>query len=231
MRKITFILFSVFVAVDAHSAESRYEKRGGTSTRESLLAKVVPAEYGQLHLARAVGPDKAADSAISVLAAVRTKLRAERLKAEYDCDVLDAYAAAWRLCLRSRKESSNTHVREAILEEWNRQLKAEDDEIPLQMAASWTLDVWDRELLSVEFWQLLQTTEKQKTLNAICWLLYSKGDLRDAEALKTKMQFTQDVKLKAIIKNTLSWMTYKHLYASDPSNPGPPSDPPQVKID
>lgn len=230
------ILIGLALSTESSAAQSKSRadnKRGGLVMRETIISSVLPAEFAEFSDARSRHGGKAdVDAALKLLSATQTKLRGERSKPRYDYDVVNAHAAAWKICLQMKANTKDETVRRRILDEWNRNLREESEEIPVQFAAAASSSTWSREFLTDDFWNLLRRSTKRRTIIAVCWILNLKGDDSDLKPLIQKEYSENSAELRGILHSYISSLDFRLKYHGDTTkNPGPAKDPPPLEID
>jgi len=128
------------------------------------------------------------------------------------------YYASWRLCIRMYHNTNDTTVKQMILEHWNHSLKNDDKVVPFQIYAI-SEPLWDKSFLTEDFWKLLQRTIQKKTISAISFIVYQRGDEADMKRLEQKRDSGIDFELQGIIQNAINWMNYR--FRGDKTYPGP----------
>ena len=160
-------------------------KNGGENMSEPSIVTVIPAED-------ALTGDSGLNDARASLALL-AKAREALERSYQEQESISAYCAAWCLCLRIMQNSTDQTVRpfdgfdkltadcaqgrQLIIDEWNKSLQEDSDLTPLQIYA--LSEQWDQRLLTDDFWQLLNKTNKRETVSAICYVLYEHGNAAD----------------------------------------------------
>jgi len=188
---------SLFAAEDAENREQSRDDLGA-----HRITKVLPAEYAAFEKAlvgdNGVGDAKAATRLISQAKKLRANISPslETLRRDHDrmplCeaqvarqrlwDTTEAYRVSWLLCLQIFKISNDAEAKQLILNEWNKSLEEEAEYLPSQLLG--LVAAWDRGLLTNELWGLLEHSEKNKTVSAICCIISEKGNQADLDRLK-----------------------------------------------
>ena len=89
-------------------------------------------------------------------------------------------------------------------------------------------DVWNRDLLTPEFWLLLRKTKDKAVISAISYVLYLYGTKDDAEKLLEKEKALNDSELQEIVQNALNWIRYSR--SGNTNGPGPAAAPPHPQL-
>jgi len=199
--------------------------KGAENMSEPAIAKILPAEYAAYE--QALAGDHGLNDArasIALLSKVKETLGRSLQSHNQEQDSISAYRAAWRLCLRTMRDSKDQAAQKLIVDEWNKSLREDSDATPSQVYA--LSEQWDRKLLTNDFWQLLRQTNKRKTVSAICYVLYERGNAADAAQLMQKRKSGVDVGLQEGIQNTINYMNYR---LSGDTSPGPAAAPPRME--
>ena len=214
------------------TASPAAKQRGGIDTRESIISATLPQEYAEFSREKTSGNARIKiDGLLKLLGESKDHWRSSKARVTYDPRLTDTHVAVWKLLLTARNEITDPASKEQILNQWNENLRNATSEIPMQLVAATLSGAWSRELLSNSFWELLQRTEEPRTLSAICYLLYRKGELQDLPMIVSKRNSVTSVELRSITQKAINWITYKHKYSNNPANPGPAEDPPTIEID
>ena len=219
----------MLVGLCAVAAEKPPGKRGGINTRESIIAQLAPNEYRELNEQRSTDVQNSAAAALKLLHATRENLRAVRAQKDYDYDFVNAHAGAWRICLETRNSLKDPTAKQPILDEWNGSLRVENDEIPIQFAATIFPKAWDKDLFSDEFWRLAERTTNKKTLSAICWLLYTHWPSAELQLLQ-KREESAKPPLVGYIRAAIDQIKFQNQ-PSGSTVPPPASEPPTLQLD
>jgi len=143
---------------------------------EPSIAKVLPEEYAAYEQAL-TGDGGLNDVRVCLALLAKAREALECSVGEYSQEDINAYCAAWRLCLRTMQNSTDPTARKLILDAWNKSLQEDSDLASLQIYA--LCEHWDQKLLTDDFWQLLSQTNKKETVFAICYVLYERGNAAD----------------------------------------------------
>lgn len=194
----------------------------GKTMREPCIAKIFPDDYAayERKLIQSNGTNDA-NAVIELLANVKKTVNHLPYGAAKDQDCIAAYRAAWCLCLRVLQESKDEHAHQLILDKWNDYLREDDEAVPSQIYA--LVKQWDRKLLTDVFWKTLQQTKNKKTVSAIGYALYQKGNMDDLNQLINVEKQTRGCGLP----NAISWLRYR--LSGDMTNPGPAAAPPRME--
>ena len=227
MRTFAFLL--VFVLVLRGSALAAAD--AGTTTVKRITDQVIagqhPLEFTAIN--RALADNKGREAADIALALVaKARVNPERTQGTpAGRDAADStYWAAWRVCLQVRKAVDESDAKKPVLDEWIKRLPNDVDDVKWQLYA--LADVWDRDFLAGEFWQLLHRVENRRALSAICFLLFARGDHADVAFLKEKRKLTSHPQDQSVLDRTIAWLDYKHQ-GRDKGDSVPSSPPPGIE--
>lgn len=223
--QLTVLVGLIFAAGVVALADESVLK-GGEKMKEPSIAKVLPEVYVKYEKALSESNEtNTVRASLELLSKVKGCLRQSPKSTGENQDLIAAYRATWRLCLRAMKDSKDHTVQRLIQDEWNKRLREDDDAAPSQVYA--LSEQWDRKLLTDEFWQLLKQTGKKKTMSAFAYVLYEHGDATDAERLMQKRKSGIDIESQAVIQNAINWMNYR--LSGDKTNPGPAAATPRME--
>jgi hypothetical protein len=185
---------------------------------DAVIEKVLAEDYAVFHVSF-VGDFGTNDARAAIALMKKAKDVADRAGESEDArrDAFEAQRAAWRVCFQVRRNSTDRGVKEIIFGEWEAALTGS---VAAAVAPIYALsEVWDREMLSDNFWSLLQNTKDKKTIAAITYLIYKSGDDSDQEKLVHKRDSLVDPTLRQIIRNEINWREFNKSGAKN--SPGP----------
>ncbi len=140
--------------------------------------------------------------------------------------IADACRASWGIALRTWKNSTDEKARQAIMVEWGRSLERKDRYVPFQICAL-ALE-WDRAFLTEAFWGPLERARRKEAIQAICYVVYAKGNKQDSEKLLSARRTAKNVEIAGILQNALNWIRYRDDPDDPEPNPGPAAGAPGV---
>ena len=205
------------------------EENSITNLNESAVRRILPQQYTafQASLSRTYGIQDVR-AGLVLLGEARAIAGTTSGSDPERREVLDGYVGAWRLCLRLYKGSTNSTARDTILEQWNAGLQASSMDAAAQLYA--LSRIWDRELLTEEFWRLFEVSESRPMVATFAFALYRHGDESDAERIARKRDSLRDPELQGLLQNALNYMNARFRGREDepwiPSLPPSPEWPP-----
>jgi hypothetical protein len=196
-------------------------------TARPIIAKVLPAEY-EVYRKALTGDGGVNDANASLL--LLSKARDASSKSPSGSgqrkEKLNAYHAAWRLCLKLAQKSKDQAARRLVLDEWNKSLSEDGENIPSQLYA--LSRQYEQTFLTDDFWKLFEQTKNRETMSATCYVLYRHGTREDAERLEKRCDsLPKGDPFAGIMVNAINWMRYR--LSGDRTNPGPAHRPPTIE--
>jgi hypothetical protein len=80
-------------------------------------------------------------------------------------------------------------------------------------AVKWRLyaltDVFDRSFVTADFSKRFQTMQNREVLNALCFMLYARGDRTDLAQITERKRTTKDANLLALLNTTATWVEFR----------------------
>lgn len=198
-----------------------------TNWDEPKLEAALPQDYQKFKnaLARDYGLADAS-LCIGIMKQAHTLLQDTPLSATNRGDVIEAYRAAWRLCIRVCSGAKNQDVKSAVLKEWDQSLSGPEQNTVCQIYA--LSEVWDRDFLTDNFWKVFANRVGRPTIAAVAYTLFKHGNQTDASKLTQKRDSNIPVDFKELIQNSLNWMNYR--FRGDSNDPGPSAVAPRMEL-
>jgi hypothetical protein len=191
-------------------AMDEYAKTGDPRRVDPVLTNLFLAEYNAfratlgetslVHAAQTVLVLEARSEELLTNAAAGGPSRSNRLA---------ACRAAWILCLRVERLSTNAVNAEAkriILDAWNRSLRQGTASAAMQVAALAT--IWDPTLATEDLWRLFEAAHDKTTVSAFATLVANRGSAEDWERLRNKVSHEGFNESAGILRHTLEWKAW-----------------------
>lgn len=166
-------------------------------------------------------------SVTNAVASAKSRAEAPAISGDEARRLNSGYQASWELALGVRRLVQTSEAKEVILRKWDSGLKDNGSIVRFQLYALGK--EWDRNLLTQSFWGLFRDTQDEKTLSAICLLLYERGEATDIKALVEKVKSGIPGRLQGIVVNAINWLNYRlgsKLTPDGRPDPGPAHAPP-----
>ena len=192
-------------------AYDEYTKMSDPRMVDPVLTNLLPVEYDAfrttvhetslVHAAQAVLVLEARSEELLTDAAAGGPARSNRLA---------ACCAAWKLCLRVERLSTNAVNAEAkrmILDKWNRSLKQGTASAAMQVAALVT--IWDPTLATEDLWRLFEAAHDKTTISAFASLIYNRGSAEDWERLRNRLGREGDATCAGILRHALDYKAFR----------------------
>ena len=129
------------------------------NAEESSVRNALPEEYAEFQRLSMNATDaQKAQPAIRLCVNARVKVSEKTSSPESAKNALEAYRGTWRMAIRTWRDATDAQAKQTILSHWNASLQAGGRLVAAQLYA--LSDVWNRDLLTPEFWLLC---EKQRT--------------------------------------------------------------------
>ena len=185
---------------------------------DPAIARVLQADYAIYEKAQT--GDRGMDDAracITLMSKAKDLLAAMPVGADQRKDAMNAYCAAWRICLHLMHSSGDEKARQLILDEWNKSLEEDGQCVAAQIFALY--EQWDRQLLTAPFWGLFERTNDPKTIEVVSYVLYVYGGQEDVKRLSERLKHETDSHLRRLMVDAINYMRYR--LKGDKTDPGP----------